>query len=141
MADTNTDTPASPPEPPTQLRHSGHGIASLTISLLSWIGFFILLTMQGELTATSDVKPLPNPVEYVLVKGILEPISAWVAQVFMVLLLPLLGFAFILALIFAIGGLLQTDRDKMSAWLGSALSGTGLAAVITISIVLAFHHA
>jgi len=132
---TDTDTFASPPEPSTELRHSGHGIASLTISLLSWVGMLILLTMQGGLTATSDVKPLPNPIEYILVKGILEPFNAWVAQFLTVLLLPL-GLAFLLALGFGLAGLGQHDRDRFFAWAGCVVSALGLVTAIVMVIAI-----
>ncbi|MBO2680520.1 hypothetical protein I6M56_16940 [Shewanella algae] len=90
-----------------QLKHSGLGIASFATSIFSGIALFITFIVAGALEATTPGGLDENSMEAILV-GLMI--------IFMMLVsLVSLGLG--------IGGLVQKDRQKIFAILGTTFSG------------------
>ena len=89
-----------------QLKHSGPGIASFATSIFSGITLFIMLIVAGVLETTTPGGLDENSVEAVLVGLML---------IFMMLVC-------LVSLGLGIGGLLQKERQKIFAILGTTFS-------------------
>ncbi|WP_243892398.1 hypothetical protein [Shewanella algae] len=90
-----------------QLKHSGPGIASFVTSILSGIALFITFIVAGTLETTTPGGMDENSMEAVLV-GLMI--------IFMMLVC-------LVSLGLGIGGLVQKDRQKIFAILGTTFSG------------------
>ncbi|HDS1211800.1 TPA: hypothetical protein QD007_002403 [Shewanella algae] len=90
-----------------QLKHSGPGIASFVTSILSGIALFITFIVAGTLETTTPGGMDENSMEAVLV-GLMI--------IFMMLVC-------LVSLGLGIGGLVQKERQKIFAILGTTFSG------------------
>jgi len=127
-------TPQTPP-----LLHSGWGIASLVISLLSWPVVLILAYMLAKTRPNPMPRAAPGDIpsgifswfiEDVLFKGFKEGLAELVN---VALLFP--GFTLLLALGLGIAGWLQRDRESAYAILGSLVSAVGVASVLALILM------
>ena len=100
-------------------KHSGLGIASFTISILSGISIFLLIVVAGVIEASTP--------------GGMDEDSAG-AIVVGLFLFAFLGAAF-LALGLGIGGVLQKGRKKIFAILGTVFSVVTLTGTMFIVIL------
>lgn len=98
-------------------KHSGLGVASFVTSLISGVLIFLLLAVAGVMEASTP-------------GGISEDSAS--AMVVGLLLFVFLGVALV-ALGLGIGGLVQRDRKKIFALLGSIFSVATL--ICTIAII------
>jgi len=125
--------------PPSDLPHSGWGIASLIIGLLSWP---VVLMLAGMLARTRP-QPMPRAapgdipsgiftwlIEDVLFKGLKESMAELVN---VALLVP--GLTLLLALGLGIAGWMQADRDSTFAIMGVLISTFGLLWVIILALI------
>jgi len=117
--------------PSSDLPHSGWGIASLIISLLSWPVILILTVMLANM----QPKPAPHgEISAAAFDWLLETIFVTlfgdlIATAILATFIIPASTAF-LALIFGIVGLFQPGRRKTYAVLGTALSAGGIAIVL-----------
>jgi hypothetical protein len=102
-----------------QQQHSGLGIASFTISIVCAILLFLLFLIAGVMEAST-----PGGIDE-------ESVEAVMLGLFIIFLL----FLNLLAIGLGIGGLLQTERKKIFAILGSIFAAlTTLLAVLLMII-------
>jgi len=114
------------PAPAAPLPHSGWGIASLIISLLSWLFVLILVSMLDTM------RPKTNPTFGELIEDVFfGPFKEGLAEIIKVaLMFP--GLVLLFALGFGIAGWMQHDRDSTYAILGSLVSAVGVASVLML---------
>jgi len=124
---------------PSDLPHSGCGIASLLISLLSWPVVLILAAMLARTRPDPMPRAAPGDIpsgifswliEDVLFKGFKEGLAELVK---VALLFP--GLTLLLALGLSIAGWMQPDRDSAFAILGVLASASGLVLVIILALI------
>ncbi len=125
-----SDSPYRPPAAPVgdpaksagELKHSGLGIASFVISILSGILMFLLFAIAGVVGATT-----PGGMDEKSMVAIVIGLSLFAGL-----------FVALLALGLGIGGLLQKERRKLFAILGTVASAaTILGAVALLALGLA----
>ena len=102
---------------PAELKHSGFGIASFVLSMLSGVGLFVLFGVAGYMASQSPGGMNENDPGTMLLGAAL--IAAGMAQ--------------FLAFILGVVGLFQANRKKIFAILGTSFS---LLAVLTFGGVM-----
>jgi len=122
---------------PAPLPHSGWGIASLVISLLSWLTVLILASMLA------NMQPKTNPTGFgptgFSFSGLIDdvlfgPIKEGLAEMLKAaLMFP--GLVLLFALGFGIAGWVQRDRDSTFAILGSLVSAIGVVSVLMLILM------
>jgi len=128
------DTPPSPKQP-----HSGLGIASCIMSLLSWPVVLILAYMLVKTQPKSMPRAAPGDIPSGIFSWLIEdvffgPFKAGLAEmVKAALMFP--GLVLLFALGFGIAGWMQRDRESTYAILGSLVSAVGVASVLALALM------
>jgi len=119
-----------PPLPP--LPHSGLGIASLVINVVSWAMVLIPLVIWMLIApGTPQIVPGEVPLgilDWMLASLFIE-LFGWL---FVGIALLVLASGTLLALILGIAGLFQQSRRKLCAVLGMLVSAVGIAIVLAV---------
>jgi hypothetical protein len=100
-------------------RHSGLGIASFILAILSGLGLFVVFAIAGVLESSTP-GGIPDESPILLVVGL-----ALIAFLFLAMLAIGLGVA----------GLFQSDRVRLFAVLGVAFAGLSILGTIGLALV------